>query len=130
MLSPETKNASELIAELRDGLDERIARELPALTTGPLSETMSEYELPLTHFIDYLVFEDCENPIQVHPIVQDADSEALDGVAILLSDWSTAQRQPVPAMTVFVDWSDYDGTAGAKQLAEQFYSAFEKMTSV
>lgn len=130
-MSYKATTQAERIAELRAGLDGRIAREFgDELESAPsLSDVMSEREMPLTWFVDQIVFDECDqHGVAVGVIISDADASTLDGVAtiIRLDDWRYAQTRPVPARVIWVDWGDFDGAEGARQLAEEFYAAFKQ----
>jgi hypothetical protein len=123
--------AAEALTGLRKAIDERLERELEGLRED---ESLADYmglehpEGPLRWFLDYIVYDECDTQgVDLSLTVSDADEDSLDGIAIIVTDYKKAQSEPVPAMSVYVDWSSYQGPEGAIDLADEFYSAFDKL---
>lgn len=118
--------------ELRQTLDERIARELDRLRP---KESLYDYmglnhpEGPLRWFIDMVVFDESEPPqgLDMSITVDDANIDDLDGIAVIFPDYKRSTLEPTPGMQIFVDWGNYQGPEGAAQLADEFYDAFDRL---
>jgi hypothetical protein len=118
------------LKSLRADLSVRIQAELSCQGQESLGELLVDHENPLQHFIDYIVYAECDSRgVGVFMIVQEPGSEDMQGSATILADYGGAQQAPVLAMVVDADLSHYAGAQGAEALAEEFYRAIAQVAA-